>query len=279
MSVKTILLCLTSPSSAETLMKAAVPLARRFGAHLVGLHTLEALVVYPAISMHIPSEVYADFNKSQKSQSDEIKAIFDRYTKSEDFVSEWRLQKPDTMTAAARIVDSARAADLVIMAQEGDGTDWVYHEDAIGEAIRNSGRPVLVIPQNFDAETIGENILLGWSATREATRAAHDLLSVAASGAKIGLLTIGKPGDDGVKTYEAIDLAETYDRHGLKVEIVRRHLDGKSVAETILSEAFERGTDLIVTGAFGHSRGYDMIIGAATNDLLKSATIPVLYSR
>lgn len=81
MPVKTILLCLTSPSSAVSLLKAAPPpLARRFDAHLVGLHALEAMVVYPAISMHISGEGFAEYSKCQKVQLDEIRDIFERYT-------------------------------------------------------------------------------------------------------------------------------------------------------------------------------------------------------
>ena len=276
MPIKTILLCLSSPNSVASLLKAALPLARRFDAHLIGLHTLEALVVYPAISMHIPDTVFVDFNKSQKAQADEIKVIFERYTKSEDFIAEWRLQKPDTMTATTRIMQSAQAADLVIMAQDTD--DEPYHDDLVGNTIRKSGRPVLIIPPDFRGDTIGDNILLGWSATRAATRAAHDLIAIATPEAAIGLLTIGKPGEGDIKTLDAVDLAETYARHGLKPDILRRP-NGKTVAETILNEAAARGADLIATGAVGRSRGYDLIIGAATNDLLTTATLPVLYSR
>ena len=81
-----------------------------------------------------------------------------------------------------------------------------------------------------------------------------------------------------MKTVDATDLAKTYARHGLEPDILRRHPDGKTVAETILNEAGVRGADLIATGAFGHSRGYDPIIDGATNDLLTTATLPVLYS-
>jgi hypothetical protein len=56
------------------------PLARRFDAHLVGLHALEAMVVYPAISMHISGEGFAEYSKCQKVQLDEIRDIFERYT-------------------------------------------------------------------------------------------------------------------------------------------------------------------------------------------------------
>ena len=87
MGPKTILVCLTTPEHAETLLKAAVPLARKHGAHLIGLHTVEALLVYPGIAMHIPEPAFADFNISQKKEADAIKAVFTKHTENEDFVS------------------------------------------------------------------------------------------------------------------------------------------------------------------------------------------------
>ena len=91
MGPKTIQVCLTTPDHAATLMKVAVPLARKHGAHLIGLHTIEALLVYPGIAMHIPEPAFAAFNKSQKEDAKAIRDIFDHHTTNEDFVSEFRL--------------------------------------------------------------------------------------------------------------------------------------------------------------------------------------------
>jgi len=278
MPVKTILLCLTSPSSTVSLLKAATPLARRLDAQLVGLHALEALVVYPAISMHISGEGFAQYSKSQKTQRDEIETIFERYTKKENLNCEWRPQRPDNKTAGAQIIDSARAADLVIMAQETDATDSPYNEALIGGTIRDCGRPVLVIPEGYRAETIGERILLGWNATCESTRAAHDLLSIAAPNAAMVLLTICKSVKGEQPTGKLDDLAKTHSRHGLIPEIKHREPGGKSVAELILSEADQHGSDLIAVGAFGFARDYGLTDGHTTANLLKTATLPVLYA-
>jgi hypothetical protein len=72
MGLKTILVCLTTDEHAETLLKVAVPLARKHGAHLIGLHTIEALLVYPVIAMHIPDIAFESFSASQKEESEAI---------------------------------------------------------------------------------------------------------------------------------------------------------------------------------------------------------------
>ena len=179
MPIKTILVCMTTKENAETLMKAAVPLARRHGAHLVGLHTLQALEVYPGVAMHITADVYQQYNSGQHKEADAIEAIFDAHTKSEDFVSEWRLLKAQATLASERMVESARAADLVIMAHEDKKTDRYDQRHAQSAVIKKSGRPVIVLPMDYDGPEIGQKILVGWSDTREAARAVHDALALA----------------------------------------------------------------------------------------------------
>lgn len=279
MRLKTLLVCLTTPDHADTLMKFAVPIARKHGAHLIGLHTIEALVVYPGIAMHIPEPAYETFNESQAEESRKIEEIFDRHTRNEDFQSEYRLVKAEATSATGRMVESARAADLVIMAHEDKDTDRYDQRHAQAKVIRESGRPVIVVPLDYDGPAIGDKILLGWSDTREATRAAHDLLMVANPGANVTVLRVGNAQQDALTDYEGIELAEMYSRHGLKPTLNHHSAIGSEVAESVNAVAFENGSDLIVTGAFGHSRAYDFVIGATTYSLLKDAKLPVMFSK
>ncbi|MGJ8596291.1 universal stress protein [Sulfitobacter sp.] len=279
MGPKTILVCLTTPENTETLMKTAVPLARKHNAHLIGLHTVEALLVYPSIAMHIPDATFAAFNQSQKEASEAIKAIFTKYTANEDFISEFRLVRAEAASASESMIESARAADLVIMAHQDKENDRYDQRNAQAQVIRESGRPVIVVPLDYDGPEIGSNLLLGWSDTREATRAAHDLLGIADDGAKLTVLRVGKAPTDTLKDSYAIDIVEMFARHGLKTKLEHREAMGSSIAETLAQTAFEEGADLIATGAFGHSRTYDFVLGATTYALLREQKLPVLFSK
>lgn len=278
MSLRTILLCLTTPVHAETLMKLAVPLARKHNAHLVGLHTLEALNVYPGIAMHIPAPAFETFNKSQAKEAEAIKGVFDKYTKNEDFPNEWRLLQAESTSATDRMIESSRVADLVIMSHEDKEAERYDQLNARINVIRDSGRPVIVVPIGYEGPTVGENILLGWSNTREAARAAHDLLTLADEGSKVCVLHVGKSQQDELAESDTIELANMFARHGLKVSIEHRDGSAKNVAEMINKSAFEKGVDLIVVGAFGHSKAYDVVVGAATYALLSDAKLPVMFS-
>lgn len=279
MGLKTILVCLTTKEHATTLMKVAVPLARKHDAHLIGLHTIEALMVYPGIAMHVPDPAFSEFNKSQKEEAAAIEKIFQEHTGGEDFPSEWRLVRADSTCASERMVDCARAADLVIMAQEDRNADRYDQRQAQIDVIRNSGRPVIVVPLEYDGPAIGKTIVVGWSDTREAARAAHDFLNLADDNASVKILRVGETRTDELQDSNAIDLASMYHRHGLHAEIAYRNPEKGDIAETLRQFAFEAGADLIATGAFGHSKAYDFVLGAVTYALLHDAKLPVLFSK
>lgn len=279
MSLRTILVCLTTPDHAATLLNVAVPLARKHGAHLIGLHTIEALVVYPGIAMHIPEPAFAAFNQSQKEEAQAIEEVFEHHTRNEDFVSEFRLVRAEAQSAAERMIESARASDLVIMAHEDKNSDRFDQRHAQSQVIRESGRPVIIVPLDYEGPEIGENILLGWSDTREAARAAHDLLMVADEATQLTVLRVGGKAQDALKDADALDLANMFARHGLITTLEHREALGESIAEVLNTVAFEKGADLIVTGAFGHSRTYDFVIGAATYGLMRDQKYPVMFSK
>lgn len=279
MLIRTILVCLTTPEHAETLMKLAVPLARRHDAHLIGLHTIEALVVYPGIAMHIPQATFAAFNQSQTDAGLRIERIFDKYTEAEEIQSEYRMIRAEAVSANVRMVESARAADLVIMAREDAETDRLDQRDAQVQVIRECGRPVLVVPPGYEGSTPGDTLMLGWSDTREAARAAHDMVTLAQPGAQVTVLRVGDHTGDSLRDSAAIDLVETLARHGLEATLDHREAGGHGIADVLNQCAFEQGADVIVTGAFGHSKVYDFVMGATTYALLKNARLPVLFSK
>ena len=241
--------------------------------------TVEALFVYPSIAVHIPDSVYETYSASQTDQSAKLKEIFDHHTHAEDFVSEWRLLKSDTDTAADRIVESARCADIVVMASGDADADSAAHVRLVEAVIRYAGRPLVVAPSTFDDATLGQSILIGWNGTREATRAAHDALGLLQNGDKAHILRVNDAKHHGDNDSTSSDLAAAFARHGVDTTLVQKIWEKQGVGAALNKEAFEKGADMIAIGAFGHSRAYDFVIGAATRDLLKDSKLPVLFSR
>lgn len=279
MPIKTILVSLTTPEAAERLMGPACTMAQKFNAHLIGLHTIEAIAVYPGIAMHFTAQEMASFEAAQEEQSEAIRKVFEAHTRAEDFVSEWRLVKAQSMTAADRITEHARGVDLVMMSQGRPEEDRPDQRNIQEKVIRESGRPVLVIPYAGSFDVIGRNAMIGWSPTREAARAAHDAIALVEGGGKAIIVTAHHAHDENRLAQDtAHELAVCYDRHGISTTVMDRTDDGISIGDVLLNESFEKACDLIVCGAFGHSRAYDLLFGATTSHLLKHMTAPVLFS-
>jgi len=92
--------------------------------------------------------------------------------------------------------------------------------------IRESGPPVIIVPHEYDGPEIGNNIVLGWSDTREAARTAHDLPNIANKGAEVTVLRVGSPTKDVMKDSGGFDLMKALSRHGLTTTLETRDAHG-----------------------------------------------------
>ena len=264
-----------SAAEAEWLIPAAVDAAAGFGAHLTVVRPVETIVPYAGDIAYDPG-LLQHLMSAEAAETDAIRAVFDRVTGAEDVRAEFRCPGDGRPVADWAVLDALRAADVIVLGRlPKDGAQ--PHRSRLQDAlIRGAGRPVLVLPR--DAAVAGPfgHILIGWSPTKEATRAAHDALALAAPGARLDLLSVGHHGQG---PDSRADLAAAMDRRGFRVELVDREGGAGRAGEVLLQAASERGADAIATGAFGHSKVYDFVIGAVTSHLLAEAACPVILSR
>ncbi|SLN41595.1 Universal stress protein family protein [Roseivivax jejudonensis] len=277
MTLKTIAAVFTSVEPPEPLCRAAATLARLRDAHLLGVAVSSDPRYYPALGSYMAGEVIAQITRQQDTRADEIRAAFDAAVKAEDVRGEWRFVRSGIQTVAERILESGRAADLVLLARP---TEYVHQIDDVHEqVIRGLGRPVLLVPPSETLEHVGQSALIGWSRTREAARAAFDAVPLLDPGAEVTLLNVGARSAHDLADGPMNEVAAALARHGLTVTVTHREPDGEGAAAIILREAREIGASFIATGAFGHSRAYDFVVGAVTRELLSDCPLPVLFSK
>ncbi|WP_138933471.1 universal stress protein [Roseovarius arcticus] len=280
MAIKTIVVGLMTAEDAEWLVPAACAVANTYGSHLIGVHPVEANLPYVSVDGMVSDLSGPMFYDWQIEETAAIKATFDRLTRVEDFVAEWRTQDVRTTDAASFLTGIARNADLVMIGQPDTGENRRNETALYENVIRQSGRPVLMVPRGHVIESIGQHFLFGWSDTDEAARAVHDAMTLAKPDAQVDILYVGHDSQDSAAGPSARrDLAAAIDRHRIKTELITSSADAEGIAATLLRHAFERGCDTVVTGAFGHSRTYDFVIGAVTHELMEKATLPVLLAK
>ncbi len=279
MSYKTILVCLGTVEAARQILPAACNVARQFNAHLIGIHTLPAVMVYPGIAMHFDYPQFGALNEELDKENEHIRDIFEEHVSKELFAHEWRSLPAKNASASAQLVYNAYRADLVVVAKADAENDRYDQSNLQKELILNSGRPVLIIPSDQGETPIGQEILLAWNAPRQASSAAHDGLPFLKSAEQVNVLTVTQSSQHSVTLdTEGHELSSALARHGVKPVVVHVDQTRPTMGEEISHQARINGCNLIVMGAFGHSRLHNMFFGDATRHMLDNADLPVLFS-
>jgi nucleotide-binding universal stress UspA family protein len=141
------------------------------------------------------------------------------------------------------------------------------------------GRPVLVVPSVGQFPTLGQRVLVAWNASREATRAVHDALPLLRRSRRTQVVVINPQGGAGGHgDIPGADIGLHLSRHGVNAVCERISADDVETGALLLSRAADEGADLIVMGAYGHSRLSELVLGGATRHILRHMTVPVLLS-
>jgi nucleotide-binding universal stress UspA family protein len=173
---------------------------------------------------------------------------------------------------------SSLHSDLVVIGQRE--LQELHGYASPEKLLLSSGAPILVIPSGWKSECIGDRILIGWNASREARRAVADALPFLVAASCVTLLVVDSAERAGRHGEEpGADIAVYLARHGARVDVEQVLSKGAPVADIILSHAADHGMDLIVIGAYSHARLVEMVFGGVTRTLLRQTPIPILLSR
>ena len=277
MPYKTILVHLNDKRRAEVLLEPAVRLASRHNAHLIGMHAY-SMIPAPPIPIPYGGKVLGSMVAAERQETEEIAAIFARMTANQPFVAEWRAVKVPHVDLAPIVMDHGRAADLIIAGQTDPDWELSPLMDFPERLALESGRPVLVVPYIGRYPEIGRNVVVAWKPGREAARAAFDALPFLLGAEKIHILEIKERGDERPALAPDTSIAAALARHGIKPSVHTSAPGDISVGDEILSRLADLGADLLVMGAYGHSRMRELVFGGVTRNISRHMTVPTLFS-
>lgn len=265
MSYRTILVDLCGSGSMQARVAAARTLAVRFDATLMGLHVMPVPVVAPiwdgGAGAYLPPEALEAERKANEEVKERARAAFAQAAETAP-PTIWREAEGP---AGLRLVELAHVSDLVVT-EKGDVLDTA-------ERVTGSGVPVLVMPPGF-AGDLGQNVLVAWNGSRESARAVHDALPfLLASRNPVVLCAVGEASRKSLD-----DAVAMLERHGVRVRPERVDGPDASAGEILLALATAHAADLLVMGAYGHSRLREFVFGGATRHVLRHAGLPVLLS-
>ena len=260
MELSDILVCVDSTEAGAGRLKLALRLAQQHHAYLTGAYVLE------------PANRDGATAGARAEQAEER---FREALRLHGIDGDWRLiDGPDI----AEIVALAKSADLAILGQysRGAANGTGFRPDEVATAC---GRPLLIVPYVGGFTSIGENVLIAWDGTREATRALNDALPLIEAAKSATVMTvIAKEKEFDHAHAELRRVIAHLERHGVPARAEETIRGDLSISDLLLSRAADLGADMIVAGAYHHSQLREALVGGVSRDLLRHMAVPVLMS-
>lgn len=274
--IKDIVVNLTPGPGDDPACRYAISLAETFNAHLTGVAFAYDPPWPPAITDLGGAQILRSLLEKSRADAKSTAAQFEAAAKRSQLSVQALTPEATSSGAAEAIANLARTYDLAVLKQSSSRDD-VTAQEIIEAVLFNSGRPVLIVPYIQKAGFSVKRVLICWDGSRASARAVADSLPLIARADNVQVLTVvtGKFDENDVA---GADIAEHLARYKLRVELARLPAPDIDVPSAILSHAADVDADLIVMGAYGHSRLRDFVLGGATRGMLRSMTVPTLMS-
>lgn len=273
MSFKDILALVDSAPLEAAMLRVASSLATQFDAHLVALHAEPLAYVPVEVGAAFAPSLIEEQERAARRATEAAMLAIDVAARGGRHI-ERRTVRGDADSVA---ILHSHYADLVVMglgsmtASGANAPSVVWENIALG-----AGRPVLAIPAGFSGEAVGRRIVVAWRPTRESTRALHDAMPFLVRADAVRLMTLNA--QTPVGRFVGADIGTHLARHGVKAEVISGESPDASVGPTLLDQAKDFGADLLVAGAYGHTRLREYLLGGTTQYLATHVRVPLMVS-
>lgn len=279
--IKSILICTDGSSSSITAAAYAIDLASKLQARLRGLHVVDSRVLEGPLMADISGWIGAQPYGNQLQQFRELlekkgESIIDAFLKQ---CEEAGIQAETSILMGHPsnvILDEEQHTELVILGLRGEHAEWAGDMPGsnVERIIRRSSRPVLVVP---DAAPAPGKILAAYDSSPSATRALHEAIDMTKTlHASLSIVTATEGIEEGRADQVAEDAVQLAADHGCEASAsVQEGL----ATDAVLDISEKENSSLIITGAYGHSRIRELILGSTTSQLIAKSGRPVLMVR
>lgn len=272
-SIKTILVALNNPQFFENNMAMAKYIARQYDSHIIGLYVIPSAIIYTTPYGYIGPVTFPHLNDFYKTGAADAETKFRDYTKVQGLNAEWRTVTSEGKFISDAIIEHGRESDLIILGDDNSIDPEVQFQARI---VMASGRPVLIVPNTVNNILDFGRAVIGWDGSREASRAVFDALPLLqmAKRVEVTCFDAHKEGEISGDT-PGSELAKSLARHGVNATVVYEE-SKKSAASSIIERAEQ--SDILVMGAYGHSRLTEELFGGATLLALTKMPCNILMS-
>lgn len=278
MAYKSLMTVLTSAETIDATLAAAIELARRQDAHLevlcLGIDRTQAGYYYAGAAIVLQQEMLDRAEEDARALDAKVQARLAR----EDI--RWSSEAAVAQLGALNglVAIRARFNDLVVLPKPfGPGRS--LEDEAIVEAALFEGQtPVLVLPERGLGESLGKRVVVAWNQSSEALNAVRQSLPMLRAAEVVDIAVVDPSQHGPERSDPGGPLSQMLARHGVRAEVSVLAKTLPRVSDILMRHVHDRDADLLVMGAYGHSRFREAILGGATRAMLESAEVPVFMA-
>ncbi|MGJ8602619.1 MAG: universal stress protein [Marivita sp.] len=278
MSFKTLLAVITDQAQLSDTLAQAVAMASALDAHLdvvcIGVDRTQTGYYYAGMNAAVLQETMNHARENASEMSEAAKKALN--------VSGLRWGVTEAVCQLAdvsRFVAShARFADLAIVPRPYGEDRGIELEPVVEGALFEGQSPVIVLPDQGPELKVPEKIAIGWNESAEALRAVRSALPLLSSAQIVHIVVIDPPKHGPTRSDPGGQLSQFLARHDVKVEIDVLSKTMPRVSDVMRRHVIDINADLMVMGAYGHSRFREAVLGGVTRNMLETCEIPVFMA-
>ncbi len=268
MAIKDILVHLDNLAATDIRLELAINYARKHDANLRGLYLATSTFFEPR-------------NSLEQSNYDRVETMFREKSGAAGIAAEWI--RPGRSSSGVNIMDimttHAYYTDMVIVGQPNFKPPNLNIQPELPEKlVLLCGRPVLVVPYAGTFETAGDRIMIAWRAGRESVRSVNDAMPCIEKSHVVSVIEVSEEAIPSESNDHIIHVRDFIARHNIHARTEQVFAGDFTVGDTILNLACEKTVDLLVMGAYVHSRRGTLTLSPVANHILRHLTMPVLMS-
>lgn len=272
MAIRNILLHAFEGEAGNTVRDVAFGLAQKHDSHVSALSIVDNTPIPAYVVPYVPVNLSDTYIEEARKTAENVETQTRAEAEKQGVRLDWNYEEGDL---CGHMNVHARYADICVVGQ-GTGSDVPVGPANLlpDELILGSGRPVLIVPYGYKTDGLGKKILVAWNGSAQATRAVHDAMPLLQNADNVRILSVGGPENH----LPGAEIGAHLAQHNVNAEAHHAVEDGLSTAETIAENVSDWGADMVVCGAWGHSRLRETVLGGVTRHLLRNMTVPVVMS-
>jgi nucleotide-binding universal stress UspA family protein len=275
MAIKDLAVAYNGSGNADAAVDLALQMCRKYGAALTGVYASRPVRFEGNVSHWIGDDVMKTLRNAESEAAKSIEMRFRERAAAAPGGSEveFVIEEGEANVVLAR---QARYHDLLLMGQfsvPGDAGRNIRAEDLV----LRTGRPLVVVPHSYEVRAFQEYAVVGWDGSRQAARALSDAMHILETKKRLDIVTVRASGD-GRPAPRSSAVVRHLERHGVEARHIALTAQREGIGQTLINYCSDNLPDVLVMGAYGHTKLREDLFGGVTRRVMETMTVPVLMS-